>query len=378
MTQFINICLEQPRKLERIITLLLKTLITIWLLNLVLVKVEPNIFDEWSTTEDYISFKFLGDFSPITCALYVVFFIVSWVLLWEIFAFKILPFLGKIIQLLLQVVALIALLIVGLLKILWQRLIREPKLIINEESETTEFLREQNRDNSVKFFFGSLYIFHAMNVRSKGVVGSELLQLIIEHEEADFVKSRMMTYSAILVYVTFGIYTLRPEYSNLYFSIWLFILCMLVVFLGLVREVYRDLDNANLYELRTKLKRDLYSNMVDETIKDHNISEGYKLESLRKRLVLSRKDSDFKINIIRMSSDQRELPLTKDLEHLRYNLSDETQNIVVSNMIPDLAAQNFFSTSNIYFIYAKSQEELYEGLNKINRLIKSNRDGNKI
>ncbi len=367
MTQFINICLEQPRKVERITILLLKTLISVWVLNFLLINVDKTIFDGISGTNDYLSFEFLNKFSPLKGAIYIILFIIIWIIIWEIIAFGVLPWIGKVFQWIIQLITLIlfepVVWIRKMIRKVWKK-----RVLIEQESETGEYLRTRNEDNSVKFFFGSLYLFHVMNLLSGEKVGSEILQLIIEHKESDFVKSRIMTYAAILVFGTFGLYVLKPNYFNGWFVLWLFVLCNIVTWVGLIADIYKDIRRSNLIELRLKLKRDLYSSMVDEIVRKHDISDGYSLESQRKKLELE--SVERKISITRFWTSEGSLTLTDEYLKMKPTTPENKIVLIVTNGIPDLSLQNFLIANDFYFIHAPDRDSLRKGLTIVEELIK--------
>jgi hypothetical protein len=382
--QVIDILLEKPDKVERIVLLLLKTLISVWGLNLVLLYFQPTFAIGFSDSQSILSFDFFKDFSAIRMATYLVLFIVFWVLIWEVFANWLLPFLCKLFVWITQIVLLVVpMIIIGLIvmgyRYLFKRPVKEEVISDNEKLTWTQnFFAKLNDENRTRFFFGSLFTFHFINTISKSSAGSEFLYLIMEHEKTDFVKSRILAYYtvALVIFITVGIK--NPEFIGwIYYSI-IFVLGFIAIVIAAMRDILNDLNNNNLTDLKNILPIDIYQNMVDETVENHEIAKSFKLFRLRKRLVLSRvydksdEVCDFprkKIHILRFTSEEETMTLIPFFSKNMEDIPDELKVVIVADMIPDILMRNFMERKGIYFIYTDDEEQLHLGLNKIHALL---------
>jgi hypothetical protein len=273
--------------------------------------------------------------------------------------------------------------IIGLIvmgyRYLFKRPVKEEVISDNEKLTWTQnFFAKLNDENRTRFFFGSLFTFHFINTISKSSAGSEFLYLIMEHEKTDFVKSRILAYYtvALVIFITVGIK--NPEFIGwIYYSI-IFVLGFIAIVIAAMRDILNDLNNNNLTDLKNILPIDIYQNMVDETVENHEIAKSFKLFRLRKRLVLSRvydksdEVCDFprkKIHILRFTSEEETMTLIPFFSKNMEDIPDELKVVIVADMIPDILMRNFMERKGIYFIYTDDEEQLHLGLNKIHALL---------
>ncbi len=384
--QIIDILLERPEKVERMVLLLLKTLITAWILNLIIIHVAPLCLTIDDKSVDLVSLAFLSKVSALKSAVYIVSFIVLWIMLWGILANLVLPIICKLFFWILQFfLILIPIIVLSLAIVGYRKVFKKPvkeKAVIDTEktSGTQRLFNKLNDENRNRFFFGSLFIFHYMNTVSKSSIGSELLYEIMEHEKTDFYRSRILGYYTIVLILFISIGILKPDWINWAYYVVSVILAFLAILIAIMRDVLKDLDTSNLTDLRLILPNDMYVDMVDKTIEEHSISKQFKCESLRKRLVLSRiatKDEtscDFPrkvINVIRFTSDEEILTYTTFFKNFEKESPENAKYIVVTDMMPDVVVRNFLEKKGMYFIYAEDDEQLFLGLNKIRPLLRS-------
>ena len=158
--QIIDILLERPEKVERMVILLLKTLITTWILNLFIVYFES---DSLSMDEDSINFaslEFLDKISALKSAGYIVLFIILWFILWEILANWLLPSICKLLVWIIQIFLIIIPIIFNPILVGYRRVFKKEIIVDNENmSETQKFFSKLNDENRNRFFFGSLLFF---------------------------------------------------------------------------------------------------------------------------------------------------------------------------------------------------------------------------
>ena len=377
--EFLDALLERPAKVERMILLTLKTFLNVWILNLIVSHYCPTCFKGFPESKEVLSFEILYKFSPIKAATYLVFFIALWIILWEIVANWLLPYICKLVVWIVQIIFLPLALVVGLVIILIQYFSRSKfKENSKELSKTQEFFNKLEDEKKARFFFGSLFIFHFINTISNSSAGSEMLYFIMDHEKKDFVKSRILGYYTIILVIVIAIWVLKPDLVNWIYYAALAILVLLAIPIAAMRDVLNDLDSNNLTNLRRILPIDLYVDMVDEVVKEHRLSNSYECKSFRKRLILFREyDSDDilcdfprkKIEIFRFTSEDEIMTLTPSLRTIEKNLKDHVKIIIISNMLPDIVMRNFLVEKGIFFIYAEDEEQLVIGLNKINPLL---------
>lgn len=382
--QIIDILLEKPEKVERIILLLLKTLISAWGLNLLLLYFQPSYAITFTDTQNILSFDFLKEFSAFRAATYLVLFIVFWMLLWEAFANWLLPLLCKLFVWITQIVLLvIPAVMVGLIAMMYRFLFKRSfkgKAAPDYEklTGTQKFFAKLYDENRTRFFFGSLSTFHFVNTITKSSAGSEFLYLIMEHEKTDFVKSRILGYYTIVLVIFISVGILKPQFITWLYFIFMAVLALLAIMIAAMRDVLKDLDNNHLVDLRTILPIDIYVDMVDKTIEKHSISKSFKSESMRKRLILSRVYSKSEeicelprkmIHVYRITSEEETMTLTPFFSKNEAEIPAHMKVIVVADMVPDVLFRNFMEKKGMYFIYAEDDEQLFWGLNKIKSLL---------
>ena len=363
--QFITICLEKPEKLERILSLFLRTLVTIIFLNLFLGSVYPGIAEEIRDAGGILNGTILSRITLVDILMYVVLFVLMWILLWAIVA-EIILVAARLPQYSIQ-----------LLLFLFGGLIRLIRLIPCFRKTATVNDRESNYQlkGDAKYFYETLYLFRFIDEITGSRDGSEMLYLIIEHEKTNFIKSRIISYYTVLVLGTLGFGLTRPDLIDGFYWIVVIILCFLGMTVVIIKEVHRDLQHQKLIELREALKRQLFLVEMSSVIEHHPVFSAFKAEMKRRMMHLKMethvegKSANCTLEVQQFYEGLESLSITSKIQAMAGRINTVHRVLIVSNVFPDLALRNYMEANEIYFVYATNENELYSGLSALQTVI---------
>lgn len=376
MKLLVNVLLEQPKRLERLILNLLRLIVSIWALNLALDYLFPKNYSIHFLNS--ISIKHVNDLPLYDISLYFVLLILMWVILWGVIARALLPltikFLGFTIQwiILRPVFYLYQLIRVFILKKFKDKNIDYPKFLglkaVNEGENDNLLSRYKEKNSSIKMV---LSILDWVN-RFTSSYNAYLAFLILIEYESTWLYSRIRQYYAILVVVLSGFMFFHVVYNYMLIYIGLFVFVLIIgfiiYFIGLMIQF---LDSIDQYRLRDWLELKTYFGLVHEAIKDHVIILKYNIETENRVLKLSLKASNTRNIKTIFVFPVNDLSISETISQINeiYKDTPERKRLIICDQIPDIENQTLLKKNKILFIYAENEEDVQRGLDKIQKLL---------
>lgn len=377
MKLLVNVLLEQPKRLERLILNLLRLIVTIWTLNLALDCLFPK--DYPINFLNSTSIEHVNDLPFYDISLYFVLLIITWVILWGLVAKFLLPLTIKLLGFIIQWFIIRPLVFIYLLtKVLYlnskkrKEKIPYPKFFefsaVNEDENDNLLNRYQERSSSIKTVLSALDWLNRFTSSYK-VYWAFLI--LIEYENT-WLYSRIRQYYTILVLVFLGFAFFHAIYSYKYMYFSLLTLVLGVGFLiYLIDLMIKFIDSIDQYRLRDWLELKTYFGLVHEAIKDHVIILKYNIETENRVLKLSLKASNTRNIKTIFVFPINDLSISETISQINeiYKDTPERKRLLICDQIPDIENQTLLKKNKILFIYAENEEDVQRGLDKIQKLL---------
>lgn len=385
---FLNLLLEKPAKREQLLLLLWQTTTTLWVTSWAL------SFQNSYTIPDaaqLFDFDFLKTIDAFSISVFIALMVIVWGILWFVFPELILPIISKIVSVIITlIVAIIVQIIFTLLYFAYKlRYLFNKKKFYSPRYKffIPDYFRKNDLDSSnrdLQKLRRNISEIKESDRFSKRAVASQTLLIIARHEKSSFIRTRILRYYSICLYVTLGLLISHDDSWGVFHSYMIGILLAFVIMAGLliafVDRVYRGLVNLDSDKIIKELENEVYAKITKEAIQDSFFSKSHNIDGLKNKIQLTLKeeflDSDGglleypeKIHFF-IGEKIPDSQIVKFCKHYDAHKDSFGYVIFVSNVIPDTASRNLLRSNNIDFIYAESHEQVLDGINKLrNRIV---------
>ena len=377
-SEIIKIIVDKPYKSERLIYFILQLFITSWFLQLI----GSYWIDDIPSTLNLFNYNYLKEVSFIDAATYMVSLIGVWIFFWGLLSRSIVTislliifrslhyiFIGCLFA-----IFLVIYLIYGLTEKIKKRPFPE-KFWGDFNKNETEYVRKMRKLRN------DLSVFLWINRRWNGSLGSRTLLQLIEHGGNSFLRSRMLQYytMASVIYV-YHLFQISGKVLNTYYEISLLIVFTTISFIvhGL-NENFKLIKQKSIRALKPQLEFDLYKAMIHEAVRNSSLMNFYTAKRDKKSIVLQWNDHysyqdesvEFKrtIEIVPIHAKHE---FNVDQINNEEGVDDSIQTVFVSKEKPDSSVIKLFETNNILFILAETEQEVIDGLQKLESFFKPN------
>lgn len=377
MNHFLKIFLDEPEKAEQVLLYTLQALVIGWLLSLLFY---PNLrVMNAEYQADFFEFTFLKSFSPIAVATYIILFVATWIIWFGLAETITRPFfilvgfiLGWIFYFLFYPIRVLLtgitaiLVLIRLKKNIYKFWYKEPieKGVLSPQFEYHKSIRHE------------MSFFKLIDDLTEDAGGSMFLLAIMQHEKADFVRSRIFQYFFIVLAVCVA-YFMRIGFSNfeLIEYIMLYLLIAFGATLAMIDNAYSVFRFQDLTWVEAELKANIYRVIVKDAIFGTYLHWNYDMvKKFGQTLVLKLKSKALieqgykeELSILLLFEG---FSFTRILNSQFFERRENKFVVFISYDLPDLATLNFLVDQKVIFVNAKSEKEIRDAILKLEPIIK--------
>lgn len=388
MNQILKIFFDEPEKAERMFLFILRTLIIAALLSIFIYgpignKIFPQEVCDSAKAGSFWDLSFLKNASFMDAATYITLFVITWLLFW-----------GVVIDLVIHIVVSIISWLLGcvffvlgfLIKVFifagWWYLyslgaVKKPvRFWVWGKQVQFDDDFEDGYDRRVVRIQSNLTLIKKIS-RLMGKAPIEaILLFILEHEKADFIRSRVSQYFSILfVICTVHLYKFKLQdfgAIEITMCIGLFLLGAAILS---INQVYSTLQIGNTTDLiKGRLIQEAHVAMIQESLENSSLTSRYKVKQI-KRLVIALNLKDKFTGWAEYVKDVRFFSFGEQPEKIyewlqrRYKPINDCLLIIVCSEAPDIVTQNLMVDRKVGFIQASDEDEMLSALDKIQPVI---------